>query len=157
MQETLFAALEGAARFQGDASVGTWLTGILKHKILDHFQRGQRKATPERPAAEKPDAPAAEPEELAEPAAPGWGDPEAAFAQERFFEVLERGIARLPNKVARACRMREVLGMSTDEISAELAITASHCAVLLHRARKALREHLQAEWFGGAGATDGRS
>lgn len=153
VQETLLAALEGAARFQGDAAVGTWLTGILKHKILDHFRRARRSVS----SASDADGTAGEDLEAAaaqgEPDASGWGDPEAAFAQERFFEVLERGIARLSGKAARAFRLREVLGMSIDEVSAELGITASHCSVLLHRARKALREHLQAEWFGGAGAS----
>jgi len=159
VQETLVAALEGAGRYQGNASVGTWLIGILKHKILDHFRRGRREA----PLAGGGDGPedgdrdaAAAPDERVDPAAaPRWGDPEAAFARERFFEVLERGIARLPGTAARAFRMREVLGMSTDEICAELGITATHCAVLLHRARASLREYLEAEWFGNGGAARG--
>ncbi len=37
VQETLIAALEGAARFAGKSSLRTWLTGILKHKIIDHL------------------------------------------------------------------------------------------------------------------------
>lgn len=154
VQETLLAALQGAGRFQGDAAVRTWLTGILKHKILDHFRRARREsplAEPDDvPATEDIDAPAARQGEPAVPMPPGWGDPEAAFAQERFFEVLERGIARLPGNAARVFQMREVLGMSTDEICRTLGISASNCAVLLHRARASLRDYLQSEWFGGA-------
>src|SRR5947209_2035533 len=33
VQDTLLAALQGAAGFSGKSSVKTWLTGILKHKI----------------------------------------------------------------------------------------------------------------------------
>src|ERR687898_62165 len=42
VQETLSAAIQNAERFAGDSSVRTWLIGILKHKILDHFRRTSR-------------------------------------------------------------------------------------------------------------------
>jgi RNA polymerase sigma-70 factor (ECF subfamily) len=42
VQDTLMAAIEGAARFSGKSSVKTWLTGILKHKIIDHVRRQSR-------------------------------------------------------------------------------------------------------------------
>lgn len=150
VQETLLAALQGAERFRGGAAVRTWLTGILKHKIIDHHRRGRREVPfadgdDGSPPAES-DAPGNGHDKRANVAA-GWGDPEAALAQDRFFEVLERGIARLPENSARAFRMREIQGMSTDEVSQALGITASHCAVLLHRARMSLRDYLQKEWF----------
>ena len=43
--------------------------------------------------------------------------------------------------------MREHLGFETGEICKELGVTATHCWVLLYRARAALRECLQANWF----------
>ena len=45
VQETLLAALEGRARFSGKSSHKTWLTGILKHKIIDVM----RPKTPQQP------------------------------------------------------------------------------------------------------------
>ena len=42
VQETLLAALEGRARFAGKSSHKTWLTGILKHKIIDTLRRRSR-------------------------------------------------------------------------------------------------------------------
>ena len=47
VQEALLAALEGRARFAGNSSLKTWLTGILKHKIMDAIRRKSR----ERPLA----------------------------------------------------------------------------------------------------------
>ena len=42
VQETLLAALEGRSRFSGKSSAKTWLTGILKHKIIDAIRRRSR-------------------------------------------------------------------------------------------------------------------
>ena len=42
VQDTLIAALEGLDRFSGKSSLRTWLTGILKHKIIDHMRRQSR-------------------------------------------------------------------------------------------------------------------
>src|SRR5207244_11817882 len=42
VQDTLMAALEGKATFRGDSALRTWLTGILKHKIVDWQRREAR-------------------------------------------------------------------------------------------------------------------
>ena len=47
VQEALLAALAGEAGFGGRSNLRTWLTGILKHKIVDAIRRSSR----ERPAA----------------------------------------------------------------------------------------------------------
>ncbi len=44
VQETLLAALGGGG-FSGRSSLKTWLTGILKHKIVDAIRRKQREPT----------------------------------------------------------------------------------------------------------------
>ena len=148
VQETLLAALEGKAAFGGRASLRTWLTGILKHKIVDAIRRASREST------------LAADDELADiekvfderghwqdmPAA--WADPDAALEQQQFFARLEECLAALPARTARVFMMREHLGYETDAICQELGVTANHCWVLLYRARLALRECLQANWFG---------
>ena len=42
VQDTLLAALQGASGFSGRSSLKTWLTGILKHKIVDVIRRKGR-------------------------------------------------------------------------------------------------------------------
>ena len=42
VQETLLAALGAREGFHGRSSVKTWLTGILKHKIVDAIRQKQR-------------------------------------------------------------------------------------------------------------------
>ena len=38
VQVTFFAALQATLSYQGRSSEKSWLFGILKHKILDHFR-----------------------------------------------------------------------------------------------------------------------
>ena len=44
VQETFLAALKARGSFSGNSSESTWLVGILKHKIADHFRRQSREA-----------------------------------------------------------------------------------------------------------------
>ena len=46
VQDTLVAALSGAEGFDGRSSLKTWLTGILKHKIVDAIRRKQKAPVP---------------------------------------------------------------------------------------------------------------
>ncbi len=148
VQEALLAALAGQAGFAGRSNLRTWLTGILKHKIVDAIRRQAREPVLQEPGeglegseglfdgrghwAERP---------------ADWGDPDGALEQAQFFRALELCLARLSARTAQAFMMREHLGLDTSEICKELEITPTHCWVLLYRARMVLRECLQQTWF----------
>ena len=151
VQETLVAALAGEKGFAGRSNLRTWLTGILKHKIVDAIRKSSR----EMAAGAFDDDPEIESlgykfkgnDHWAErPAA--WSDPDSALEQKQFLAALERCLKALPERTAQAFLMREHLGLGTDEICKELSVTATHCWVLLYRARMALRQCLEAGWFG---------
>lgn len=150
VQETLLAALEAGDRFAGQSAVRTWLIGILKHKIIDHFRRQSREVplqtTGDEGALEALDPLFQEDGHFREPPAE-WGDPEAALAQREFFEVMQACLERLPKKTARAFTMREVMGHSTAEVCEALGISEANCWVMLHRARLSLRKGLEEGWF----------
>ena len=46
VQETLLAALAAEGSFAGRSNLRTWLTGILKHKIVDTIRRSSRERMP---------------------------------------------------------------------------------------------------------------
>ena len=153
VQETLLAALEGRARFAGASSMKTWLTGILKHKIIDVIRRKSR----EQPFADGDDG--AETGTLDAlfkgdghwqhmPAE--WGNPEQALEDRKFWEVFELCSRLMPERTACVFMLREVMELTTEEICQELAITPTNLWVMLHRARLSLRECLEIKWFGGA-------
>ena len=145
VQDTLLAALAGESGFGQRASLRTWLTGILKHKIIDAIRRTSREA----PAAGEDEFDALFDERGHWIEMPGaWSDPDASLDQKRFFAALELCLARLPVKTAQTFMMREHMGLETDEICKDLGITSTHCWVLLYRARMALRQCLQTNWFG---------
>lgn len=151
VQETLVAALAGRDRFSGRSSVRTWLTGILKHKIVDAIRQKQRRPITATELDEEADLDALDPlfaEEGGWRTPPAsWGDPESALSRQEFMEVLERCLERLPPATARVFAMREILELSTDEICKELTITANNLWVILYRARMALRQCLEQHWF----------
>lgn len=157
VQETLIAALAGAPKFESRASLKTWVFAILRNKIVDLIRLRSREIAASA-LADDEDGDDALSAELFDrrghwqkEARPGrWDDPEASFEQQQFWAVFEACLDHLPEKTARVFMMREVLGLDTEEICKETAISASNCWVVLHRARMALRVCLEQKWFAGA-------
>ena len=153
VQETLLAAIAGSG-FSGKSSLRTWLTGILKHKIIDAIRRKQREPVVVSAFAEFDveidieDFDALFKENGGWESKPAdWGNPEAALDRSQFFEVMDFCLERLPPHTARAFMMREVMELETDEICKELSITANNLWVILYRARMSLRQCLEQSWF----------
>jgi RNA polymerase sigma-70 factor (ECF subfamily) len=155
VQETLLAALEGKASFAGKSKLRTWLTGILKHKIADwHRSEARNPARPSvRPQADTKDSYEDTCDALFDSAGNwvnpplAWPNPEQSLENRRFWEMLDSCMASLPPATARAFYLREIQGLSTEEICAELGISQSNCWVMLHRARLGLRQSLEERWF----------
>ena len=153
VQETLVAALNAQSGFTGKSSAKTWLTGILKHKIVDAIRLKQRQPVIASSFDEETDLDDFDPlfkDNGAWAAPPAeWGDPENALSRRQFFDVIDLCLEKLPPNTARVFMMREVMELESDEICKELAITANNLWVILYRARMALRLCLEQNWFAG--------
>jgi RNA polymerase sigma-70 factor (ECF subfamily) len=155
VQEALLAALEGISRFNGQSTLRTWLTSILRFKVIDLQRRAVSDRAHLRPAdfdGEGEDAAGLnelfdETGHWREPPQ-AWSDPEAALDQRRFWEAFEKCLDRVPGAGGRVFFKREVLGEDTEVICKDEGITPSNCWVILHRARLSLRGCLEKNWFG---------
>lgn len=154
VQEALLAALRSADRYQGRSCERTWLAGILKNKLLDHFRKAGRETSftdLEFYAAEEDQAfeNQAFPDHWNRAHAPGeWEEAGAALDREEFWRVFQRCSGRLPERVARVFLLREVDELPGEEICEILNISPNNLWVMLHRARLALRRCLEVNWFG---------
>ena len=128
VQDTFVAALGAVQDFRGDSSLRTWLTGILRHRIVDSYRAPER-------AVESLD----EGEEAAAEIAAPDGDPAADFEHARLREALQRQLSRLPPRAARAFELSELEGRDAAEVSRLLGVTPNNVWGMVRRARKALQ------------------
>jgi RNA polymerase sigma-70 factor (ECF subfamily) len=156
VQDTLLAALQGATGFSGRSSLKTWLTGILKHKIVDAIRRKTREpafaSLEEECQLDDFDALFDDTGHWENPPA-DWGNPESDLSRQQFFDILQFCLDKLPPNTGRVFMMREVMELTGEEICKELTITSTNLWVILYRARVALRQCLEQNWFGHAGRT----
>ncbi len=151
VQETFLDGLRAQGSFAGRSSERTWLVGILRHKILDHFRKAKRASTVEAGRA-GPGAPAGSEFDgrgrwAIAPAA--WrGEPGRDLESREFWDAFGRCLSKLPPGLADAFFLREIDGLEADEIQEALGITPVNFWARMHRARSRLRRCLESNWFG---------
>ncbi len=149
VQETFLAAVQNYRKFKGQSSELTWLIGILRHKIADHYRR--------QAADPRPKENAEEDEKVAgrfndrggwAPKPASWqGDPAQLAEKEEFWDTLTNCLSALPEPLAHAFIMREMEEQDPDDVCETLKISNSNLWVRLHRARLRLRDCLESNWF----------
>lgn len=155
VQETFLAALRSRDNFAGQASERTWLVGILKHKILDHFRQSYREC----PVIDLEFSADLGNEFFSEDGhmkaiASDWvASPFTALEQREFREILERCLSELPPRLSAAFSLREMDELRSEEVCKILNISISNLHVMLYRARTHLRHCLEMNWFGSKART----
>jgi RNA polymerase sigma-70 factor (ECF subfamily) len=151
VQDTLIAVLEKPERFAEQSSLRTYVTGIMKHKIIDVMRASKRVRQIETMEDQSEDDvidALFKADGHTHQMPRQWGDPDATLEQKDFFRIMEICLEKLPAKTARIFMMREWLELETDEICKELGVSTSNAWVMLYRARIKLRECLDLNWFG---------
>jgi RNA polymerase sigma-70 factor (ECF subfamily) len=149
VQETFLAAISARETFSGEAGEKTWLTGILRNKIIDHFRR-QARMIPDEDIESTSDSMDEFFDEKGfwKKAPENWGrNPFKAYEQKQFWIVLKKCLQHLPNTMQQAFFMGEVSEYSGKEVCKVLRISSSNYWVLIHRARLKLRSCLEVNWF----------
>ena len=153
LQETLLAAWRGLERFEGRASVRTWLHRIATNRALDALRASRRRPEEAQRMTGMP-----EPTRRAEPIwlepypdvlievipdeAPG---PEARYdAREALELAFIVGLQHLPPQQRAVLVLRDVLGFRAGEVAEMLDTTEPSVNSLLRRARAAFESRLPA-------------
>lgn len=150
IQETMIIALQKIDTFKEQSSEKTWLTGILRYRILDHYRR-QSKNWRLPVAGEGPEAGWFDAEghwnSGSESVAAEWEpDPSCMLDRKEFMEALHACIRQLPDKAAAVFVQRELEFQATSTILESLNISESNLWVLLHRAPNMLKQCIQTKW-----------
>jgi len=144
VQDTLLAAWKHRDSFRGESTRLTWLTAILRRRIIDERRRaGRRLSLAVLPSDEHFDRRGrwkTKPQD--------WGqDPSAQCETQEFHRVLAGCIDGLPADQAAAFKLRTLRDRSTQDCCNQLGVNASNLGVRLYRARLALRRCLELRWF----------
>ena len=132
VQEAFARALTSLARFDGRSSFQTWIRGIahnlVRRRWRTHERRGRAFDRLERTQQ-----------------AGGTNttdDPEAAHLRKRRAAVLSEVLTELPEALRETFIMRDVQGLSVDEVARRLSTTPNNIRVRANRARGKIRDRL---------------
>jgi RNA polymerase sigma-70 factor (ECF subfamily) len=151
VSDVLTQAYEHRAKFRGDSSLRTWLTSILKNRIIDLLRKQWR----EQPIEESPSG-EQEFDNLFDESGhyvempSAVRDPADLCQQDGFLAAVQMCVDKLPKRIAQVFVMREVLGTDTRDLCKDLGMTTSNVWVQLYRARMMLRTCLEKTGFGNA-------
>ena len=150
VQETFLAALHARENFKGRSSVTTWLTGILKHKIIDHLRKESRNQPVEdvEPFTASLDDLFDEKGKWKVGPSKWTANPTELYERKEFWRILKQCLSGLSGRLAQIFRLRELEELSTEEICKVFNISATNLWVILYRARMLLRRCLEINWFG---------
>lgn len=149
VQETFLAAAENMERFEGKSQPKTWLFGILKNKIADHYRRqATQPSTHSIPANELTnffDA-GGRWKQAAKPNA--WEEnPEKLLDNLAFIHILDACLRELPTLMHACLQLTYLQGKKGQEVCQEMKISTTNYWQIMSRARLRLRDCLEKRWF----------
>jgi RNA polymerase sigma-70 factor (ECF subfamily) len=144
-QEAWLGLLTGLERFEQRSSLRTWVVRIVVNRAISRGVREGR-SVPESALEDRP-VPAAE----AFTAAGAWAAPPPAPPHDRAEQAEARAallaaLDGLPERQRAAVLLRDVAGLSGEEVAEALELSPGNVRVLLHRGRGHLRDALTEQW-----------
>lgn len=126
------AVLSGRAVFAGRAALRSWLTAVLKNKIVDTVRRNAGTDSLDDAFGDDEDAPGLLDLECPRPR------PDQIAEQQQLLMLVLKRIEALPPGLRDVMRLRVLEEQSTEEVCRELGISEENLFVRIHRARKQL-------------------
>lgn len=154
VQETWLGVFEGIGRFEGRSSFQTWLFRILSNRAKTRGVRESRYESMGLGTADDPDEGPPLESSLFVTEGSGAGHwkvppqdwepdtPERALLSKECRETIEGAIAALPSMQRQVMTLRDLEGVSSEDICNIVGISETNQRVLLHRARNKVRRLL---------------
>lgn len=140
LQEAYVRAFVGLDRFRGEADIVTWLTRIVLNEARSRLRR--RRPTGSLDAVEKAQGDGGE--VIPFPGAPIDAGPESDAARSQIRGLIEQAVDELPPPFRVVFIMRDIEECSNEETAASLGLKPETVKTRLHRARRMLRQSLDA-------------
>ena len=149
VQDTWIAVIHGLRRFEGRASLKTWIFRILTYQARKRARRERRSIAWSALFSTDDDQPAVDPSRFNSsghwitPPAPWFDSPEEKTIRADMVQHLSDALPTLPEAQQAVVSLRDVHGWTAQEVCDLLDITKSNQRVLLHRGRSRLRNILE--------------
>jgi RNA polymerase sigma-70 factor, ECF subfamily len=153
VQDTWMAIVTGIDRFEGRSALGTWMFSILTNQAKTHSARERRAVPFSSVAPADVEGPAVDPDRFQkdDEAFPGhwatpprpWQKPERRLLSLEARDQLKQALAQLPERQRLIVVLRDVEGLSAEEVRKLLDLSPENQRVLLHRGRSRLRASLE--------------
>jgi RNA polymerase sigma-70 factor, ECF subfamily len=153
VQEAWLGVLKGIDRFEGRSSLKTWLFRIVSNTAKTRGVREARSIPFSSLGDDQSDTTVAQerflgdgerfPGHWAVPPSSWAGVPEARLLASETMDVIRRAIERLPASQRAVLELRDIEGLSAEEVCNALDLTETNGRVLLHRARAKVRAALE--------------
>jgi len=150
VQDTFYSAFKAKDSFLGNSTERTWLTSILKRKIIDHYRKNARSKEDKILDSNNPFQKEGvmkghwEDEHLPH----NWlYEDSKVLESKEFYATLKNCLSKLPEKWQAVFTLKEIDEVETEQVCKELDITSTNLWVIMHRAKVHLRKCIEKNWF----------
>ena len=153
VQETFLSALKAKETFRGESNEKTWLTTILKRKLIDYYRKNSKQGIQQNIEntqlgndaegyfnsdgdLEGHWSEAARPQALAASAS-------QHLESKEFYDLLNKCFSLLPEKSASVFKMKFMEDAEIENICKEMNISSSNYWIIIHRSKLQLRKCME--------------
>lgn len=156
VQDTFLSAWRSKETFKGNSSEKTWLTAILKNKIIDAYRKNARSFQTGNAdnQGDKIDEPFFETNEdgvlhwKKEHQPSDWGNNAMeSIIQKEYLQVLQNCMMKLNPLQANILHEKYFEGTASDKICKDFNISKSNYWTMIHRINLTLRKCIELHWF----------
>jgi RNA polymerase sigma-70 factor, ECF subfamily len=136
IQDVFLKAYMGIEKFKGESSLYTWLRRITINESLNWVRKWKRRFRWQHQSLDREDGSSLDLES-------NEAGPESVMSNRQVAGILKEGLDKLPEKARAVLVLKEVEGLSYEEIGDALGINKGTVSSRIFYAREKLREYLK--------------